>query len=102
MNFGPKMNRRSFLADAGMGCAGLALGSLLFKDGVARAGDATGPGAAPTPDELVRVRELDADQLPALMPQLRLCLKSKTGRRRDSSMAASSSSASISGVRLGI
>ncbi|HVK11006.1 MAG TPA: DUF1501 domain-containing protein [Gemmataceae bacterium] len=33
------MNRRSFLADAGMGCAGLALGSMLFKDGVARAAD---------------------------------------------------------------
>lgn len=35
-------NRRTFLADVGMGCAGLALGALLHKDGVARA-------AAPTP-----------------------------------------------------
>ena len=41
------MNRRSFLADAGMGCAGLALGSMLFKDGVARAADGPhGPARA--------------------------------------------------------
>jgi Protein of unknown function (DUF1501) len=31
--------RRGFLADVGMGFTGLALGSVLFKDGVARAGD---------------------------------------------------------------
>lgn len=31
------MNRRTFLADIGMGCTGLALGSLLLNDGLARA-----------------------------------------------------------------
>src|SRR5438093_2015788 len=35
----PGITRRSFLADTGMGFTGLALGSLLFKDGVARAAD---------------------------------------------------------------
>src|SRR4051812_24806080 len=29
-------SRRTFLADVGMGCTGLALGSLLFRDGVVR------------------------------------------------------------------
>src|SRR5437016_914477 len=33
----PHMTRRSFLADTGLGFTGLALGALLFKDGVARA-----------------------------------------------------------------
>ena len=32
-------SRRRFLGDAGMGCAGLALGAMLQRDGVARAGD---------------------------------------------------------------
>jgi hypothetical protein len=40
--------RRSFLADVGMGFTGLALGSVLFKDGVARAGEtALGPHFPP-------------------------------------------------------
>ena len=39
----PGVSRRSFLADTGMGFTGLALGALLFKDGVARA--ATDPHA---------------------------------------------------------
>ena len=33
----PGVTRRSFLADTGMGFTGMALGALLFKDGVARA-----------------------------------------------------------------
>src|SRR4051812_7132089 len=33
----PGVTRRSFLADTGMGFTGLALGALLFRDGVARA-----------------------------------------------------------------
>src|SRR5258705_8762547 len=33
----PGVTRRSFLADTGMGLTGLALGALLFRDGVARA-----------------------------------------------------------------
>jgi hypothetical protein len=33
--------RRGFLADVGMGCAGLALGSMLFRDGVAQAAEPT-------------------------------------------------------------
>ena len=33
------MNRRSFLADLGMGCTGLALGALLHQDGIVRAGE---------------------------------------------------------------
>src|SRR3954463_12902077 len=37
----PGVTRRSFLADTGMGFTGLALGALLFRDGVAR-GEATG------------------------------------------------------------
>ena len=36
----PGITRRSFLADTGMGFTGLALGAMLFKDGVARADDA--------------------------------------------------------------
>ncbi len=35
----PGITRRSFLADTGMGFTGLALGAMLFKDGVARAED---------------------------------------------------------------
>ncbi len=31
----PGITRRSFLADTGMGFTGLALGAMLFKDGVA-------------------------------------------------------------------
>ena len=33
----PGITRRSFLADTGLGFTGLALGAMLFKDGVARA-----------------------------------------------------------------
>src|SRR5215510_11714333 len=33
----PGITRRSFLADTGMGFTGLALGALLFRDGVVRA-----------------------------------------------------------------
>jgi hypothetical protein len=33
----PGISRRSFLADTGMGFTGLALGAMLFRDGVARA-----------------------------------------------------------------
>ncbi|MBY0456530.1 MAG: DUF1501 domain-containing protein, partial [Gemmataceae bacterium] len=40
--------RRSFLADTGLGFTGLALGAMLFKDGVARAASAqTGPTSGP-------------------------------------------------------
>jgi hypothetical protein len=35
----PGITRRSFLADTGMGFTGLALGALLFKDGVARSAE---------------------------------------------------------------
>ena len=35
----PGVSRRSFLVDTGMGFTGLALGAMLFKDGVARAAD---------------------------------------------------------------
>ena len=35
----PGVTRRSFLADTGMGFTGLALGAMLFKDGLARAGE---------------------------------------------------------------
>jgi hypothetical protein len=35
----PGVTRRGFLADVGMGFTGLALGAMLFKDGVARAGE---------------------------------------------------------------
>ena len=38
----PDISRRTFLADTGMGFTGLALGAMLFKDGVARA-DADNP-----------------------------------------------------------
>ncbi len=46
----PGVTRRSFLADTGMGFTGLALGAMLFKDGVARAAparEAAGPHFAP-------------------------------------------------------
>ena len=42
----PKQNRRLFLADVGMGFAGMALGAMLHRDGVVRA-DATVPWRAP-------------------------------------------------------
>ena len=55
--FGPpcgRINRRSFLADVGMGFAGLAMGSVLARDGIVRAADApataigpAAPGGAP-------------------------------------------------------
>ena len=41
-------NRRGFLADLGLGCAGLAMGSLLWQDGVARAADGTPQRTFPT------------------------------------------------------
>ena len=37
-----RINRRTFLADVGMGFTGLALGAMLHRDGVARAGEAAG------------------------------------------------------------
>ncbi|HLN29647.1 MAG TPA: DUF1501 domain-containing protein [Gemmataceae bacterium] len=40
----PGVTRRSFLADTGMGFTGLALGAMLFRDGVARAADAPPDG----------------------------------------------------------
>jgi hypothetical protein len=43
----PGMSRRSFLADVGMGFTGLALGALLFQDGIARA---AAPGKWAPPD----------------------------------------------------
>src|SRR5438105_12491359 len=36
----PGINRRSFLADTGLGFTGLALGAMLFRDGIARAVEA--------------------------------------------------------------
>src|SRR6266704_6931295 len=44
----PGVTRRSFLADTGMGFTGLALGAMLFRDGVARAN--TDPAAWRPPD----------------------------------------------------
>src|SRR5438445_1929884 len=41
------ITRRSFLADTGMGFTGLALGALLFRDGVARAEPAAKPDGKP-------------------------------------------------------
>jgi hypothetical protein len=43
----PGVTRRSFLADTGMGFTGLALGAMLFKDGVARATDDPPPAGKP-------------------------------------------------------
>ena len=43
----PGVTRRSFLADTGMGFTGLALGAMLFKDGVARAADPAPPARLP-------------------------------------------------------
>jgi hypothetical protein len=46
----PGITRRSFLADTGMGFTGLALGAMLFRDGVARAAPASGaPSGEPEP-----------------------------------------------------
>jgi len=42
-----RVSRRGFLADTGMGFTGLALGALLFRDGVARAVDKIGPQSGP-------------------------------------------------------
>src|SRR3954469_6537822 len=43
----PGVTRRSFLADTGLGFTGLALGAMLFRDGVARA--STSPSAVQGP-----------------------------------------------------
>ncbi len=43
----PGVTRRSFLADTGLGFTGLALGAMLFKDGVARAADPSPPAPLP-------------------------------------------------------
>ncbi len=44
----PGITRRSFLVDTGMGFTGLALGAMLFQEGVARAeSDKTGPDGRP-------------------------------------------------------
>jgi hypothetical protein len=45
----PGISRRSFLVDTGMGFTGLALGAMLFRDGVARAEDGSriAPGLTP-------------------------------------------------------
>ena len=45
----PGITRRSFLVDTGMGFTGLALGAMLFRDGVARAA-APGADAPGSPD----------------------------------------------------
>ena len=42
-------SRRTFLADLGMGCTGLALGDLLLHDGIARAATGDSPAAAVVP-----------------------------------------------------
>src|SRR5437762_2457847 len=44
----PGVTRRSFLADTGMGFTGLALGAMLFRDGVARAEEHGAVWSAPT------------------------------------------------------
>ena len=41
---GRGVSRRSFLADTGMGFTGMALGAMLFKDGIARADDSAPTG----------------------------------------------------------
>jgi hypothetical protein len=51
----PGVTRRSFLADTGMGFTGLALGAMLFRDGVARAASA----ASPRPDGKPHVESFD-------------------------------------------
>lgn len=55
-----RIHRRTFLADVGMGFAGMALGSMLFRDGIARA--ATAPTSAtpfrPTPHHTPRAKQV--------------------------------------------
>src|SRR2546423_1628599 len=43
----PGITRRSFLSDTGMGFTGLALGAMLFRDGVARAEEPPAPDGKP-------------------------------------------------------
>src|SRR5262249_21768649 len=43
----PGITRRSFLADTGMGFTGLALGAMLYRDGVARAAETVHPDGKP-------------------------------------------------------
>ncbi|MFN0053544.1 MAG: DUF1501 domain-containing protein [Planctomycetales bacterium] len=45
---GPAADRRGFLADLGLGCAGLALGNLLLQDGIGRAADPEQNWSPPT------------------------------------------------------
>src|SRR5262245_49349423 len=49
-HFGPpcgRINRRTFLADVGMGFAGLAMGSVLARDGIVRTAETSTPAYAP-------------------------------------------------------
>ena len=55
-------SRRTFLADIGLGCAGLGLGSLLHQDGIVRADAGTASAAsdgqplfAPKANSVVRI-----------------------------------------------
>ncbi len=50
----PGVTRRSFLADTGMGFTGLVLGSMLFRDGVARAAETERRGIRPTGNRISR------------------------------------------------
>ncbi len=50
-----RIPRRTFLADVGMGFTGLVLGSMLHRDGIARAQDAP-PGRRPTAGPTSRPR----------------------------------------------
>src|SRR5262245_60525289 len=52
------INRRTFLADAGMGLTGLALGSLLLRDGIGRAGAAQGSAPHQGPHFPARARSV--------------------------------------------
>ena len=53
----PFANRRTFLADVGMGFTGLALSAMLFKDGVARA-ERVGAGAPGAPHVTPRAKSV--------------------------------------------
>ena len=48
------VTRRAFLADTGMGFTGLVLGSMLFRDGVARAANTGTPHLRPKAKKIGR------------------------------------------------
>ena len=92
----PGVSRRSFLADTGMGFTGLALGAMLFRDGVARADAECAARRSAAPAAKAKCGHLD---LPLRRRQPRRELRPQAGpeqvRRQDASTRRPTRTSSI-------